>query len=405
MGVPTLAELVVSSTPQEVLALELKIAATLGLPTSAWQPVQGVPALYNVNATIAADYSVTVAYLAQGGYASLAAQMVDANGNPVTTWMDLRGTDQYGEPRAAATFAIGSVPLLNNTGTSYPYGSTNPLHAKNLATGATYTSVGSGAVAPNATTNVTFQADVAGSSGTSGSGIFLALTTPLIGVNPQALPVSLVGADAETNATYLARCQAKLGNISPSGPIGAYDYIVQSIPQGVSSITPPYAVSSRITRSTTLSNPATGIVTVACANAAGPPPIGDMNVVNAVIQAKVTPLSVMSQAVPATLVSASVSYSVFIKSTTGLTAAQAITNINDALATLFANIPIGGYTSNVQGFTNYVPLALVSDTIMNSNPGTSDCLVSINGQINNLTLPSTGVAVLTVAGSQANFVP
>ena len=80
MSTPTLADLMTSSTPQEVLALELQIASGLGLPTTAWQPVQAIPTLFNINATIAADYSTTVAYLAQGGYASLATLMVDGNG-------------------------------------------------------------------------------------------------------------------------------------------------------------------------------------------------------------------------------------------------------------------------------------------------------------------------------------
>ena len=77
-----------------------------------------------VNATIAADYSSTVAFLAQGGYASLAALMVDGNGNPITTWMDLRGQDQYGTTRIAASSANGVVPINNSTGNTYPYADT-----------------------------------------------------------------------------------------------------------------------------------------------------------------------------------------------------------------------------------------------------------------------------------------
>ena len=396
--------MVVASTPQEILALELSIATTLGLPTSAWQPVQAVPAILNVNATIAADYSSTVAFLAQGGYASLAALMVDGNGNPITTWMDLRGQDQYGTTRIAASSANGVVPLNNSTGNTYPYADNNPLHFQNPVTGATYTSVGSGNVTPGASTPQ-IQADAAwlGSIGTTGAGVTLVMTTPLNGVSVSSLVVSLVGSDAESNAAYLTRCQGKIANISPNGPSQAYSYLVGTIPQGTPSTVPPYAVSSPLTRVTTSTAPGTGYVIVTCADAAGVPPAGDVAVANAVVQAQATPLGVLSQVQGATPITATIGYVVLVKTSSGLTVAQIVTNINDALANMFATFPIGGYNAGIPGLANYIPLALVSDTIINANQGTLDCLVSINGAINNLAISPINVVVLAFGSTLVNL--
>ena len=399
-----LSTLVVASTPEEILTLELAICTTLGLPTTAWQPVQAVPALLNVNATIAADYSSTVAFLAQGGYASLAALMVDGNGNPITTWMDLRGQDQYGLVRVAASFAAGGVPLSNSTGNTYPYAPNNPLHFQNPISGATYTSTGSGNVTPGPST-VQVQADVAGSTSTTGAGITLVMTTPLNGVTVNPLTSSLVGTDAESNAAYLSRCQGKLANISPNGAAQAYAYLAGSIPQGTPSTVYPYAVSAPITRVGISTGVGTGYVLVTCANATGAPPAGDVSVVNAVIQSQCVPLGVLAQVQGATNFTVNVAYTVFVKTSAGLTTAQVTTNIADALANLFASFPIGGYNSGLPGGANYVPLALVSDAIMNANAGTIDCLVSLNGALLDLALSPINVAILNISGAAVVSVP
>jgi hypothetical protein len=404
MSTPTLADLMTSSTPQEVLALELQIASGLGLPTTAWQPVQAIPTLFNINATIVADYSTTVAYLAQGGYASLAALMVDSNGNPVTTWMDLRGVDQYGLGRILASYASGPVPLQNTSGVAYPYSPNNPLHASNPVTGATYTSSGTGSVAASATTTVQFQADITGSASTTGAGVTLVLTTPLNGVSVLALTSSIVGTDSETNAAYLLRCQGKIANISPNGPSQAYYYVATSIPQGTPSASPPYAVSAIITRCTVFTNPGTGIVNVIVANSAGGPSAPDVAAVTAAIQNQVVPLSVACSVSGATNTSVSVAYTVFVPKSLALTPLQITTAIADALALLFAAIPIGGYNLGTPGATNVLPLSLVSEAIMGANPGTVDCLVSLNGTLADFVLGATAVPVETIVSTTVLYV-
>jgi len=278
----TLAQLVTTSTEADALGLQLSIAQTLGLPTTAWQPFGMARTIEAINANVVSAYSDTIAFLAQGGYASYASLMVDASGNPVTTWMDLRGIDQYNVTRIPASFASGNVPLINASATSYTWSPNSPLHLQNSATGATYTTTGSGTVTATSTTPVAIQADPAyqGHIGTSGSGVTLILLTPLPGVTVGALTSSLVGSDAELNANYLSRCQAKLGSLSPNGPASAYQYVAESIPvfnttlpTGLLFVAPtaqnPYGVSAPITRVSAVLTIGSGQIQVYAADAAG----------------------------------------------------------------------------------------------------------------------------------------
>ena len=165
-----LADLVVPASETDVLQLELTLAQQLGLSTTAWQPLGMARTILAINANLAAQYSQTVALVAQGGYASLAALMVDANNNPITTWMDLVGTNQYNVTRIPASQASGFNVVGNTSGQSYSWSPNSPLHFQNPATGATYTTVGSGTISSSGLTSVAIQADLAyiGSVGTSG---------------------------------------------------------------------------------------------------------------------------------------------------------------------------------------------------------------------------------------------
>lgn len=282
-----LSSLVVPATQVNALGVELAIAQGLGLPVTAWQPLGVARTILATNATIVSQYSQTVSFLAQGAYASYAALMVDSFGNPITTWMDLRSVDQYNVPRIQATQASGNVPVTNTSGIAYSYSPNNPLHFQNPGgTNQTYTSLTSGTISASstATSVVVVQADAAyiGAAGTVGSGTTLTLLTPLAGVTVQPLTASLVGSNAETNAALLARCQNKLGSLSPNGASQAYVYIVDSLPvfgsvlpTGLLFTAPsssnPYGVVSTITRATTSLVIGSGIINVYVANAAGAP--------------------------------------------------------------------------------------------------------------------------------------
>ena len=398
----TLASLTAPTTPDEMLTISLGLAASLGLSTTAWQPIGMVSTLVNVNATIAADESSVVALIAQGGYASLAALMVDTTGAPITTWMALRATDQYGITPGTAQFASGNVPVSNVSSSTYTYSPSNPLHFQNVTTGATYTSTGAGSIAPGAGA-VAVSADVAGSASTSGAGVVLALITPLTGVTCTSLTTSLVGSDAESNAALLARGQNKLATLAPiestsipgpvtGGPAGVYSYVATSIPQsGSASAVPPYAVTANVTRTNEVLSTSSGVVTLYIANASGSSSPTDVAAVNAAIQALVVPDGVTVTTVSAAPIAISVTATVYIRLSSGVTAAGAVTNIDDALANYYAGVPVGGLSTVSP---NIVPLSELNQVIFQANNGTID--VEIASPTSN---PSVGANGVPIAGT------
>lgn len=368
MTQPSLNDLVTPSSAADVLAQELDLASDLNLPTTSWEPLCPDLVFLNINATIAADTSVTINLIAQGGYASYAAQMVDDSGNEIRSWMSLIGTNNYNVSRTPATPAVGSVPL---TAGAVGYGpiAANTLHFQHPTTGATYTNNQSVTLSPSATTPVQFIADAAfvGSAGTIGVGIVLVMITPLAGVTVQPLAAAAVGTDEENNAHYLARCTAKLGTLSPAGPDDAYSSVAQSIAVApVASAVPPYAVTAVITKTLPVLNKFTGILTVYVANASGPCSSTDANVVTNAIQG-ITTDKTSAVAVPSTLASINVSYTAYVRASAGIESSTATSNIATALAELAASIPLGGETA---GSANIVPLSQISDAIFDANRGT-----------------------------------
>jgi uncharacterized phage protein gp47/JayE len=288
---PSLTDLVTPSTPADALQLELTTASDLGLPITSWQPLDPSRTILQMQSQIVAQYSSLNALIAQGGYLSYAALMVDVNGNPITTWMDLLSVNVYNVSRVPATAATGNIPVQNVTSTAYSWSSTTPLHFQNPSTLATYTTVGSGTIAgsgspptPQATLiEVTADPAWVGKVGTSAAGVTLVLLTPLAGVSVTALTgIGLVGADAETNAHLESRCQAKLGFISPNGAPGAYEYVAESLPvfgsllsDGSLYTSPtsqePWGVTAPITRVGVVLQIGSGVVNVYVANSAGAP--------------------------------------------------------------------------------------------------------------------------------------
>lgn len=340
--------------------------------------------LLAIESYVLSTYTSTVNFIAQGGYASYAALMVDANGNPVTTWMDLISQNNYNILRVPISYASGPVPVHNSTATSYPY-SVGQLHFQNAATGATYTNTGSGTVAASGNSNIQVQADAAwgGTTGTTGAGVTLAMLTPLPGVSPLAQVSSLVGANAESNSALLTRGQAKLGTLSaiqqiptttpppaaPGGAAIAYGFVATSIPQAASaSAVYPYTVTAPITRTSQIPIGTTPVLYIA--NALGAPSSGDVAAVNAAIQALVVPQGIFAQVLAASNLPVNITYTVWVRAAGALPTPTILTNVADALANYFSLLPIGGVTG---AMTNIIPLAELTDVVMTAANGV-DCL-------------------------------
>jgi hypothetical protein len=274
MSMPNLADMVETNTTTDVVNLLLGVANNIGLSLSSWNPLGVGRAIVQSVSTIISLYTNTVADLAQGGYASYAAQMRGADGSDVTQWLDLRGQDQYNVLRRQATYAsCASTGFSVTTGTTA--GGTfqaGQFHVANPTTGATYTNTAAVNFLANQSTPCPIQADVPGTASSSGAGQITQLVTPIAGATCTN-SAALVGTNIETNAGYFARCVTKLGAISTAGPAAAYDFAVQTLtqvdPAGVLP-SPPYLLSGgAITRSFTRANTQTGVVTTVCGNSTG----------------------------------------------------------------------------------------------------------------------------------------
>jgi len=375
MAAPNLADLIVAATVDEVLAAELTTAASVGMPTSAWQPLTPERTILYTNATVVANYSQSVALLAQGGYASLAATMVDSNGNPITEWMDLIGVNNYAVTRLPATFAsldgTTSPPQFtvsnnNAAGPNFgPFG-TGQVIFVNSTTGATFVnSAPISAIGPGTSAGVSIVAQVAGSGSTSGLHAIDALATPVTNIACDNI-VAAVGSDAESNANYLTRCQAKLGSLSPKGASKAYAFVATSIFDTTQPWYDLYGLPTEpITRVQVYTAP--GVVYVYIANAAGAPISGDVSIVNDYIQNLVVPDGQTAIVQAASQISINFTYNVFVPTASGFTSGQVESAISTALTNYLQTVPIGGLTDASPGV---VPWSALVATIMEAQPGT-----------------------------------
>ena len=415
MTQPTLAQLVAPITPADALALELATATALGLSVTSWEPLDPSRTIFQIEGNIISLYAGTVNLIAQGGYASYAALIVDGSGNPITTWMDLLTPNNYNTIRFASGYASGPVPYANTNSASYPYSPNNPLHFQYPTSGgATYTSVGTGTLGGSGSGTVTVQADAAftGSSANAATGVILNLITPLPGVTIGPLTQPLVGTPQETNQQLLQRSLNKIGALSaltlvqqgttpvppnPSAPASAYDFVATSIPPGTPSTSWPYYVSARITRTQTISNPATGVVNVYLANAAGVPASGDVAVIAAAIGALSVGQCVTCSVQAASALTVNINYTIYFRRSAGFTETQILAAILTALTNYFSAFPIGGVNTTAQGI---MPISEVEDNVFDALPGTVDLTLTINGSGGNLVVGQGNVPVLgTVSGS------
>jgi hypothetical protein len=111
-----------------------------------------------------------------------------------------------------------------------------------------------------------FRADVAGTGSSAGPGQVTTAVTQNVGVYVSNI-AGWSGANAESNASLVSRCQLSLAARSPNGPGQAYTYFAESAAQLLAEATPPYVLTNGPVIAETFSTPATGVVHVVVASA------------------------------------------------------------------------------------------------------------------------------------------
>jgi hypothetical protein len=272
----------------------LQVANTVQLPTTAWQPGGITRTILTIVANVQAAQDGLVSLISQGGFLDFAGggtvTTTNTAGNSVTTyvtpdpsipaqwptpgtpplpgWLDILADSSFNCQRIQPTYAIGPLTIVNASGNTYGPFAPGTFHVQNPATLATYANVAALTIAPSSTTTTNiFDADVAGSSGTSGAGTITGTVTSLVGVTVTNA-VAFVGSNAESNAQLVARCRLKQQALSPNGASGAYKYFALTSAQLIPSSA--QLAGGTITRALVTPNLATGVVTTTIANANGP---------------------------------------------------------------------------------------------------------------------------------------
>ncbi len=333
-------------TADEAMTLELQVATSEGLVTTAWQPVSPERTILATMAVIIADFSVDVNLTARMGFASLAAQL--ASEVP----MDLVSKEVYNVDRIPASYAScdsSGFSMTNTGGVTYGPFTPGQVIVSNPVTGKQYVNSAKVTITAGVSTPVALVSQAAGAAYTSGPGTITNLVKPLTDVICTNT-ASLVGADAETNAALLVRDQAKLGTLSPNGPSAAYYFVATSI---LDVLQPFYnaALTEPVTRVLVVSAPAR--TTTYLANAAGPLSAPDLAIVTAAILAWCVPLGVTATVAAAGSTVVNITDTVYVPSVAGIADITIQNAVAAALATYFEALPIGGVTDATP---NVVPI-------------------------------------------------
>jgi hypothetical protein len=324
----TLDDLIVQETKDTILARGLGFATTLGVPVTSWQVGDPTEALFHFVAEILETVEEVAANYTKSAFLDIAAE-----DSTLYDWLVIVADQVYGYTASAATYSTCTVRLTNGGGGLYVF-DPGDVTVKDSTTGTTFHNTTGGTLAsgPATTLDLTFVADTAGTDGSSGIGDIDTMVTTYLGVTCANTTVAL-GVDAESAASIVDGCRAKLGSLSPNGPADAYAYVALNSELTTSTV----ATKVRVT-----GDSATGNVSIVVASDAGTVGGGDLTLIQAAIDEWATPLCVTATVTSATGVTIPVTYEISAYTSWGLTDAEVEQAVEDSLAAWFADRPIGG---------------------------------------------------------------
>ena len=320
----TLEQLVTPTTADEIVqeVLDLCAGADPPLPVTSWQEGSVVLTMIEALADDIATRALVDVEIAKGGFGDL------ATGDWVKFWAE----KIYNVIFVPAKPATGAVTFTNSTATPYSHAAGAVIVAHSV-TGKTYRNQAAITIpALGSLAGVAISSDELGTANDAAPSFVTVIVSPSMPGVTVTNPAAVLGADEETAAAIVQRARDKLGSLSPNGPKEAFDYVAK---------TPELSpTSSPITRTKTVADPTTGLVTVYLATATGSPIAGDVTIVQAAIDEWAEPWTVGATAVAAVNLPIPVTYSIQIKSS--LTQAQIQSAIATKLAEYLATVPVGG---------------------------------------------------------------
>lgn len=305
-------------------------------------------------------FSAVAKQAVRGQYLRIATDPGDP-GDPETTpgpgWLSAKGENDYGTPRAEATFATGHVTLTGDGGV-HTFGPFD-LTFQNASTGKRYRNAEDPSIYTNPDGTFTLGIGevktipiVAEEEGTASNAIpgDVSILTSTLGDTTVTNADPILGMDREDRDTYIARCEFAAAATSPNGPADKYRYIATSAREdGTFGDTPSASPKVNINRVQVTKDSATGIVDAWFAAPTGAPISGDFDVVNGLIEKYAVPDCVTYTGHMAVEDTIAITYTVECSATPGLTETIVKNAIAAALGDWFSTIPIGGYKQDPGG--------------------------------------------------------
>lgn len=330
MPVPSLLTLIVQETRDAILSAGLSVAQSLGLPVTSWRAGDPARALFHYEAFVLEKLEVMAS-----GYAK-SASLDYAEGE----WLEVKAEQDFGVTVPDATYATTDIILTNNGGGLYTGLLPGDLTFRNTSTGRTYRNETGGDLlawdgleaTPKPTLTLTVVADDAGSVSNAAAGEITEMVTTRTGVTCTN-PAPAMGQDRQSPETTRIQCRDKLSAKSPTGPRGAYSYVARNQELTGASIVPKVKE---------FPDSEDGDVVLYVASDAGPVTAGDLTLIRDAIVYKATPLTITPIVLAATPVTVPVTYEVWTYSTVNRTVDEMKEDIEAALLSLFAALPIGG---------------------------------------------------------------
>ncbi len=217
MPVPSLLELLTPVETETVVDQSLAIAAGLGMPVTAWQPISVAREIIFINSQLVHNFSVAMVQTVGGGFLSYAKG----------AWLTLCAHEIFDTDRNESASATGIIKLNNSSGVPFSV-TPGSVRVLNESAQKTYTSTNSGVVpAAGSLSTIEFIADEPGSGSNLTSADILSLVATVPGVTPEYFQ-DLIGQNEETDPALEIRSREANAKASPNGPGDAYQYFAKT---------------------------------------------------------------------------------------------------------------------------------------------------------------------------------
>lgn len=355
MSTPSLTSLLVQRTRAQIYAIGLEVATSVGLTVTSWVAGDPTRSAYHFLAeALEVVEGVVVNFIAAGflDYVAARAELAGTD-SAAYQWLKLLAWEQYGYEVDEATYATTTVTLTNGGG-GYYEPEAGDITLKSSLSGMTYRNTSGGVLAsgPGTTLDVTVVADEAGSESSAGAGEIDTLVTTMLEVTCSNAAAA-IGIDAETPASVVTGCRAKLGPLSPNGPWDAYDSIATDADK---------TGTTNVTKSRTYADSTTGDVTQYLAGPSGAVTGPDVTAVEEAIATWVLPLCITPTIASAANKAVAITYELWLYDSVGQTEAEVKATVQAALEIMFSQRPIGGDVKAAVG-SGYLYVEMIRGTI------------------------------------------